>query len=56
MISMSWSDASRYSGGVRLSDLDLLEDRLGSNTFMPVLMPRSRASREEETIVAASVA
>ena len=55
-ISISWSETSRYFGGsgsrMRIGG----KIAFASKTFIPVLMPRSRASRDEETIVAASVA
>ncbi len=55
-ISINLSDASRYSGGFGSRTRTAGKMAFASNTRMPVLMPRSRASRDEETIVAASVA
>jgi hypothetical protein len=55
-ISMSRSDTARYRGGLGSMTSTFGKIALASKTFIPVLIPRSRASLEEETIVAALVA
>src|SRR5207249_1541768 len=52
----SLSETSRYRGGFVARPMIAWKRALDSKTFIPVLMPRSRASLEEETMVAASVA
>src|SRR5207245_11324117 len=55
MISMSLSETDLYSGGSGSRTRIEGKIALASNTRIPVLIPRSRASRGEETVVAAAV-